>query len=201
MNGQSGYELKKPKGGSMQIGFQSKYYDTELGLYYYYHRYYDPQRGRFLTEDPIGIAGGLNLYRAFGNNPVNFVDPWGLWCIPWFSLKGKPQDIDVEPLVSISVKPVAVEGVVIIACQWTKKTIYFKKIQIIPRKLCYEKKGCRKRVFYIKEEKAYTNFITIEKYEIKITSGFRWFSGRDIENGDSYCCFNPFTGGTFCSNY
>ncbi len=85
MNGQSGYELKKPKGGSMQIGFQSKYYDTESGLYYYYHRYYDPKSGRFITEDPIGIAGGLNLYRFVNNNPVNFVDPWGLrsWWHPY----------------------------------------------------------------------------------------------------------------------
>ncbi len=60
------------------IGFQSKYHDTESGLYYYYHRYYDPNTGRFITEDPIGIAGGLNLYKAFGNNPVSYVDPWGL---------------------------------------------------------------------------------------------------------------------------
>ncbi len=60
------------------ITFQSKYYDTESGLYYYYNRYYDPNTGRFTTEDPIGIAGGLNLYRAFGNNPVSYVDPWGL---------------------------------------------------------------------------------------------------------------------------
>ena len=59
------------------INSQSKYYDTKSGLYYYYHRYYDPKTGRFITEDPIGIAGGLNLYKAFGNNPVNYVDPFG----------------------------------------------------------------------------------------------------------------------------
>ncbi len=65
------------------IGFQSKYYDTESGLYYYYHRYYDPKTGRFITEDPIGISGGLNLYRFVNNNPVNYVDPWGLYGKNW----------------------------------------------------------------------------------------------------------------------
>ncbi len=65
------------------IGFQSKYYDTESGLYYYYHRYYDPNTGRFTTEDPIGISGGLNLYRFVNNNPVNYVDPRGLYGRNW----------------------------------------------------------------------------------------------------------------------
>lgn len=41
-------------------------------------RWYDPETGRWLSKDPIGIAGGLNQYVAFGNNPVNFVDPSGL---------------------------------------------------------------------------------------------------------------------------
>src|SRR5258708_16381658 len=38
---------------------------------------YDPQLGRFLSPDPIGEAGGYNLYEAFKNDPVNFVDPDG----------------------------------------------------------------------------------------------------------------------------
>ncbi len=48
------------------------------GLYYYRARYYDPVLKRFIAEDPIGIAGGLNLYLYVGNNPVSYTDPTGL---------------------------------------------------------------------------------------------------------------------------
>jgi hypothetical protein len=41
-------------------------------------RWYDPVTGRFISKDPIGISGGLNEYVFCGNNPVNFVDPFGL---------------------------------------------------------------------------------------------------------------------------
>jgi RHS repeat-associated protein len=51
------------------LGFQGKYYDQESGLYYFFYRYYNPSNGRFINEDPIGLSGGLNMYRAFGNNP------------------------------------------------------------------------------------------------------------------------------------
>jgi RHS repeat-associated protein len=42
------------------------------------NRYYDPMTGRFTQEDPIGLAGGLNLYGFAGGDPVNFSDPFGL---------------------------------------------------------------------------------------------------------------------------
>jgi RHS repeat-associated protein len=48
-------------------------------LYYYRHRYYKPSVGRFISEDPIGLAGGSNLYAYVGGNPVNLVDPLGLY--------------------------------------------------------------------------------------------------------------------------
>jgi RHS repeat-associated protein len=49
------------------------------GLYYYRARYYSPELQRFLGEDPVGLFGGINLYVYVGNNPVNWMDPWGLW--------------------------------------------------------------------------------------------------------------------------
>ena len=58
--------------------FTGRDYDTETGLYYYRARYYNPTIGRFLQPDPIGYAAGLNLYTYCGNNPVNWIDPYGL---------------------------------------------------------------------------------------------------------------------------
>jgi RHS repeat-associated protein len=52
--------------------------DDATGLLYYRARYYDPASGRFISEDPIGVFGGLNLYRYLDNDPINFTDPSGL---------------------------------------------------------------------------------------------------------------------------
>ena len=59
--------------------FQGQYYDSETGFHYNHHRYYDPKTGRYLTPDPIGPAGGINPYLYVENDPVNRVDPSGLW--------------------------------------------------------------------------------------------------------------------------
>ncbi|MBR5152041.1 MAG: RHS repeat-associated core domain-containing protein [Clostridia bacterium] len=53
-----------------------EYYDAETGMIYLRNRYYDPSIGRFITEDPA--RDGLNWYVYCGNNPIMFVDPWGL---------------------------------------------------------------------------------------------------------------------------
>jgi RHS repeat-associated protein len=52
-------------------------YDAS-GLSYRRNRYYDPSTARFTQEDPIGIAGGLNVYGFAGGDPVNYSDPYGL---------------------------------------------------------------------------------------------------------------------------
>ena len=54
--------------------------DTLVGLKYYRARYYHPGLQRFISEDPIGFAGGeVNLYGYVRNNPLMFIDPLGLY--------------------------------------------------------------------------------------------------------------------------
>jgi RHS repeat-associated protein len=52
--------------------------NSTAGFVYFRNRWYDPKSGRFLTQDPIGLAGGVNLYAYAGNNPISFRDPYGL---------------------------------------------------------------------------------------------------------------------------
>jgi RHS repeat-associated protein len=53
-------------------------YDAETGLYYMRARYYDPTLRRFISEDPIGLAGGINMYAFAAGDPMNGSDPSGL---------------------------------------------------------------------------------------------------------------------------
>jgi RHS repeat-associated protein len=56
-----------------------QYYDPETGLHYNYFRYYNPATGRYITPDPIGLEGEINLWPYVRNNPINWIDPLGLW--------------------------------------------------------------------------------------------------------------------------
>jgi RHS repeat-associated protein len=60
--------------------FQGREYSWATGLYNFRARWYDPETGRWLSNDPIGISGGLNQYVFCANNPVMFVDPDGNSC-------------------------------------------------------------------------------------------------------------------------
>ena len=66
--------------GTLTNPFQytGREFDSETGLYYYRTRYYDRSAGRLLSEDPIGFTGGPNFYRYVANNPISWVDPFGL---------------------------------------------------------------------------------------------------------------------------
>jgi RHS repeat-associated protein len=59
--------------------FSGQRYDSGIGLYSYAKRYYDPALGVWLTPDPLGFVDGPNLYCYVNNNPLLYVDPYGLW--------------------------------------------------------------------------------------------------------------------------
>ncbi|MFG0397552.1 RHS repeat-associated core domain-containing protein, partial [Pseudomonas sp. zjy_11] len=61
------------------LRFQGQYFDDETGLNYNIYRFYDSESGRFITQDPIGLTGSLNLYQ-YAVNPMIWIDPWGLTC-------------------------------------------------------------------------------------------------------------------------
>jgi RHS repeat-associated protein len=61
------------------LRFSTKFTDTESGLLYYGHRYYNPSTGRWLSRDPIEEEGGDNLYIFLDNDPVGYVDAVGLY--------------------------------------------------------------------------------------------------------------------------
>jgi RHS repeat-associated protein len=68
--------------GANVYRFSSKLYDANSGLYYYGYRWYAPNLQRWLNRDPLGEDERINLYTYAGNNPINFVDPFGFTALP-----------------------------------------------------------------------------------------------------------------------
>ena len=72
------------------LRFPGQYFDAETGLYQNYFMDYDPQLGRYVQSDPIGLYGGLNIYEYVSANPLEYIDPLGLvqWSGTAFSMGG-----------------------------------------------------------------------------------------------------------------
>lgn len=60
------------------LRFARQYFDTETQLHYNWNRYYDPRLGRYITSDPIGLAGGMSTFGYANQNPILMFDPFGL---------------------------------------------------------------------------------------------------------------------------
>jgi RHS repeat-associated protein len=77
---QQQYEAFGANAGSVRTryGYTGRERDESAELIYYRARWNDPQQGRFTSEDPIGLSGGLNLYGYADGNPIGFKDPLGL---------------------------------------------------------------------------------------------------------------------------
>jgi RHS repeat-associated protein len=63
---------------NVRLRFPGQYRDAESGLHNNYFRDYDPNTGRYIESDPIGLDGGLNTYAYVDNHPIAFTDPLGL---------------------------------------------------------------------------------------------------------------------------
>jgi len=97
--------LNEPWGFGAQWGYYTDGETQNTGegisaLVFCGHRYYDPNTCRWLTRDPIGYAGGINLYAFCGNNPVNRIDPWGFCGEGGNSQQGDTDGTADDPLIN-----------------------------------------------------------------------------------------------------
>ena len=68
---------------SYDLRFPGQFYDQNAKLHYNYFRDYDPNTGRYIESDPIGLGAGVNTFAYVGNNPVSRADRAGLQGIPY----------------------------------------------------------------------------------------------------------------------
>ncbi len=104
------------------LRFQGQYFDSETGLHYNRHRYYDPSVGRFTNQDPVGLLGGDNGYR-YAPNPVGWVDPFGLTCKELTAAEesrayqGQDPYFGVDPLENVAIS----KGTMLAHITWKEK--------------------------------------------------------------------------------
>ncbi|WP_206244440.1 RHS repeat-associated core domain-containing protein [Novosphingobium terrae] len=99
-------------GGKYQpLRLPGQYHDAETGLHYNRLRYYDPAIGRYLSRDPMGAAGGFNLYAYVGNDPLNRADPLGLL---WQQVASAVAAIAAGVVIGAILAPIAAPVVVLL---------------------------------------------------------------------------------------
>ncbi|EOC3062595.1 RHS repeat-associated core domain-containing protein [Cronobacter dublinensis] len=92
------------------LRYQGPYFDAGTGLHYNRFRYYDPDAGRFISHDPPGLAGGINLYQ-YAPTPLVWVDPLGLKCNEFASRNAAFRAAKRDAGIPMSQQPSKVEHV------------------------------------------------------------------------------------------
>lgn len=99
--------------------FTGREWDAETQLHYYRARYYSPEHGRFMSDDPSGLSAGINLLEYVGNSPAGRIDPFGL---QWY----RPPNED--PQFGRDGTPITPEGLGKIIADWVPAAHAFSKI-------------------------------------------------------------------------
>ena len=81
---------------TVNLRMPGQYFDAESGIFYNWNRYYNPAIGRYISSDPIGLAGGINTFLYAGANPVMAADPEGLYS--WWDFQGDIADGTISTL-------------------------------------------------------------------------------------------------------
>ncbi len=177
-----------------------QYFDLETGLQYNYFRDYDPSTGRYVESDPIGLDGGLNSYSYVSANPLRYIDPLGLFCIPLSSemtewretwRAGNARYIHVGVVFSDVLGTLG-------KCLWVKSVRIKEERDVRSRQLCFECNSAPcsgERCGWTINYGDWRHETRLrEATERRSSVAIRIFTGNDIEAGDWWFCNNPWTG-------
>lgn len=95
------YEYKHSGSVDHRLAFPGQYREDD-GTYYNYFRDYDPETGRYLQSDPVGLEGGLNTFSYAVSNPLRYVDPFGLYAWPAVGIVDHIANVGLGALAGIA---------------------------------------------------------------------------------------------------
>ena len=191
---------------TINLRFAGQYADAESGLFYNWNRYYDPRTGRYVTSDPVGLVAGTNTYAYVENNPLQWIDPLGLFCIPFFDettgwsayWRGNPSIQLARPLFSSGTGALG-------TCFFAKITPTRQERKVRSRELCWEcSSGCGGGGcgFQWKYGPWRRETRPGDERESRLTSAYAFSSDvRSIKKPDTWSCNDPFTGRRYSGGF